>query len=84
MVFAYTKASFNRFGLASTPGRIGLLDQLSADGVAVLMATHDLFRAKEAASRVGIMKHGRLVATLGTSEIGHADLERIYLEHVHA
>jgi ABC-2 type transport system ATP-binding protein len=61
----------------------GLLDQLSAEGVAVLMATHDLFRAKEAASRVGIMKHGRLVATLSTSEIGHTDLERIYLEHMH-
>jgi ABC-2 type transport system ATP-binding protein len=60
-----------------------LLKQLSADGVAVLMATHDLFRAKESGSRVGIMKHGRLVATMNTSEIGHADLERLYLEHMH-
>ena len=45
------------------------------------MATHDLFRAKEAGTRVGIIEHGRLVATLETREIGHADLERIYLEH---
>jgi ABC-2 type transport system ATP-binding protein len=60
-----------------------LLNQLSTDGVAVLMATHDLFRAKEAGTRVGIMKHGRLVASLETAEIGHADLERIYLEHMH-
>jgi ABC-2 type transport system ATP-binding protein len=60
-----------------------LLEGLSADGVAVLMATHDLFRAKESGSRVGIMKHGRLVATMNTSEIGHADLERLYLEHMH-
>jgi ABC-2 type transport system ATP-binding protein len=52
-------------------------------GVAVLMATHDLFRAKASGSRVGIMKHGRLVATMSTAEIGHADLERIYLEHMH-
>jgi ABC-2 type transport system ATP-binding protein len=29
------------------------------------------------------MKHGSLVATLATSEIGHVDLERIYLEHMH-
>jgi ABC-2 type transport system ATP-binding protein len=29
------------------------------------------------------MKRGRLVATLGTDEIGHADLERLYLEHMH-
>jgi ABC-2 type transport system ATP-binding protein len=60
-----------------------LLKQMSDQGVAVLMATHDLFRAKESGSRVGIMKHGRLVATMSTAEIGHADLERIYLEHMH-
>jgi len=60
-----------------------LLRQLSADGVAVLMATHDLFRAKESGTRVGIMKHGKLVAVHGTGEFSHADLERIYLEHMH-
>jgi ABC-2 type transport system ATP-binding protein len=60
-----------------------LLKQLSDQGVAVLMATHDLFRAKESGTRVGIMRHGRLVTTLTTSEIGHVDLERIYLQHMH-
>lgn len=60
-----------------------LLKQLSADGVAVLMATHDLFRAKESGTRVGIMRHGKLVAVHGTGEFSHADLERIYLEHMH-
>jgi ABC-2 type transport system ATP-binding protein len=60
-----------------------LLTHLSESGVGVLMATHDLFRAKESGTRVGIMKHGKLVATLHTSEIGHSDLERIYLEHMH-
>lgn len=60
-----------------------ILNRLSQDGVAVLMATHDLFRAKESGTRVGIMKHGRLVRTLETTEVGHADLERIYLEHMH-
>ncbi|MGH9161794.1 MAG: ABC transporter ATP-binding protein [Vicinamibacteraceae bacterium] len=60
-----------------------LLGKLSGQGVAVLMATHDLFRAKESGTRVGIMKHGRLVAEMPTSEIAHADLERIYLEHMH-
>jgi ABC-2 type transport system ATP-binding protein len=59
-----------------------LLKKLSDQGVAVLMATHDLFRAKESGTRVGIMKHGKLVAQLNTSEIGHADLESIYLEHM--
>jgi len=60
-----------------------LLQQMSADGVAILMATHDLFRAKESGTRVGIMKHGRLVAMLNTVDIGHADLERLYLDHMH-
>jgi len=59
-----------------------LIGRLSADGVAVLMATHDLFRAKESGTRVGIMKHGRLVATLATADIGHADLEELYLEYM--
>jgi ABC-2 type transport system ATP-binding protein len=59
-----------------------LLTKLSGEGVAILMATHDLFRAKETGSRVGIMKHGRLVAEMTTDEIGHADLEKIYLEHI--
>ena len=59
-----------------------LLTQMSRDGVAVLMATHDLFRAKETGTRIGIMKHGRLVETLQTTEISHADLERIYLTHM--
>jgi ABC-2 type transport system ATP-binding protein len=42
-----------------------------------------LFRAKETGTRVGIMKRGRLVTTLETGQVGHADLERIYLEHMH-
>lgn len=60
-----------------------LLKSMSSDGVAIFMATHDLFRAKESGTRVGIMKHGKLVDTIRTSDIGHADLERIYLEHMH-
>ncbi len=60
-----------------------LLKQLSGDGVAVLMATHDLFRAKETGHRAGIMREGVLREVLTTSEIGHADLEQIYLRHMH-
>jgi ABC-2 type transport system ATP-binding protein len=60
-----------------------LIADLSSRGVAILMATHDLFRAKESGSRVGIMKHGRLVETLDTKQLGHSDLEQIYLRHMH-
>ncbi|MSQ84162.1 MAG: ABC transporter ATP-binding protein [Myxococcales bacterium] len=60
-----------------------LLQSMSADGVGVLMATHDIFRSKEIGARVGIMKHGQLVACMGTEDLSHRDLERIYLEHMH-
>jgi ABC-type multidrug transport system ATPase subunit len=46
-----------------------LLRVMSEAGVAVLMATHDLFRAKESGTCVGMMKHGRLIETLSTSDI---------------
>ncbi|HEU4458022.1 MAG TPA: ABC transporter ATP-binding protein [Methylibium sp.] len=57
-----------------------LLQQLKAQGVAILMATHDLFLAKQAADRVGIMRRGRLLKTMATAELDHVDLERVYLE----
>ena len=60
-----------------------LLERLKERNVAVLMATHDLFRAKESGTRIGIMRYGRLVAEMTTDEIGHVDLERIYLDHMH-
>ena len=47
------------------------------------MATHDLFRAKESGTRAGIMKNGKLVADLVTRDIGHADLEKLYLDYMH-
>lgn len=59
-----------------------LLLKLRAQGVAILMATHDLFRAKETGTRIGIMKHGKLVAEMNTEELGHADLEQIYLANM--
>ena len=60
-----------------------LLTQLQAGGAAILMATHDLFRAKETGTRIGIMRSGTLVQELAADEVSHADLERIYLEHMH-
>ncbi len=59
-----------------------LLIKLSNDGVATLMATHDLFRAKETGTHIGIMKTGQLVEQFSTSEINHSDLEKLYLNHM--
>lgn len=58
------------------------LNDLRADGVAILMATHDLFRAKETGTRIGIMKHGTMVDQFSAADIGHADLEQVYLRHM--
>ncbi len=60
-----------------------LLRRLADDGTAVLMATHDLFRAKEIADRIGIMKSGTLVEVLSPESLDQAALEQIYLRHMH-
>jgi ABC-2 type transport system ATP-binding protein len=59
-----------------------LLSEARNKGTAILMATHDLFHAKQTGTRVGIMKQGKLVATLNSDEISHADLEQLYLQHM--
>lgn len=59
-----------------------LLKKLSAQGVATLMATHDLFRAKETGTQIGIMKEGKLVEVLTSADINHSDLEKLYLQHM--
>lgn len=59
-----------------------LLVQLKTEGASILMATHDLFRAKETGTRIGIMREGRLVEELDTNQVSHSDIETIYLEHM--
>ncbi len=50
-------------------------------GIAVLMATHDLFNAKQVADRIGIMKAGRLVEEFDAHTVAHDELEHKYLAH---
>lgn len=61
-----------------------LLQQFSSEGRAVLMATHDLYHAKEVATRIGIMKEGRLLTIMEAGAIDHYALESIYMEHMTA
>lgn len=61
-----------------------LLQKVSRQGVSILLVTHDLFRAKEVAHRIGIMKDGHLVEVLEADQISHAELEQIYLEVIAA
>jgi len=51
-------------------------------GKAILMCTHDIFRAKTIANRVGIMKEGRLIMVRTREEFMEEDLEKIYMDYM--
>jgi ABC-2 type transport system ATP-binding protein len=59
-----------------------ILKELSSNGISILMATHDIFRAKEVAHRIGIMKEGELVSIIESSTISANALENLYLQTV--
>ena len=61
-----------------------LLKRLKSQGKAILMSTHDIFRSKEIADRVGIMKEGRMVMQRTREELGHEDLQKLYLDYMEA
>ena len=51
-------------------------------GAAILMATHDLFRAREVATTISLMQAGRLRRTIDAAAITANDLESLYLEEM--
>jgi len=59
-----------------------ILQELKAQGKAIFMSTHDIFRAKSIADRVGIMKEGRMVMQRTREEFLSEDLETIYLDYM--
>lgn len=59
---------------------IALLKKMKKEGVAILMVTHDLFRAKEVSSHIGIMRSGVLENYSNTSALTLKELETIYLD----
>jgi len=56
-----------------------LVRALADDGAAVLMATHDLFRAQELADRCGMLVGGRLAGEWKLGDLNAGELERNYL-----
>lgn len=61
-----------------------LLLHMQQKGVATLMATHDLFRAKETGTHIGIMKEGVLIEQFASEAVSFQDLEKLYLKHMHS
>ena len=59
-----------------------IVKQLRSQDKAILMSSHDIFRAKTIADRVGIMSRGKIVEILHRQQVQEVDLERIYLEYM--
>ena len=59
-----------------------IMSELRKEGKAVLMSTHDIFRAKEIGDRVGIMREGHLVMERNRADLANEDLNRLYIDYM--
>ena len=60
-----------------------LLAELRDLGKSIFMSTHDIFRAKFVADRVGFMQKGKLVMLKTKEELAGEDLNQLYIEYMH-
>jgi len=56
--------------------------ELRDRGKAILTSTHDVFRMRDLADRVGILKEGRKVIELRREQLVDEDLEKLYFDYV--
>lgn len=59
-----------------------MLTAMRDKGKSVFMSTHDIFRAKLIADRVGFMKQGRLVMLKTRRELEGEDLTELYIQYM--
>jgi ABC-2 type transport system ATP-binding protein len=59
-----------------------LLDALRSEGKAILMSTHDIFRAKEIADIIGIMSNGSLIMQQPARELAETNLVELYMHYM--
>ncbi|HOP07496.1 MAG TPA: ABC transporter ATP-binding protein [candidate division Zixibacteria bacterium] len=59
-----------------------LLRSLRKEGKAILMSTHDIFRAREIADKVAIMDRGRIIMKKTAQELHGTDLEQLYMQYM--
>jgi ABC-2 type transport system ATP-binding protein len=71
-------------GLDPQSGRefLEILVQMRNTGKSVFMSTHDIFRAKLMADRIGFMRRGRLVMLKTAAELAHEDLTDLYIQYM--
>lgn len=61
---------------------IDILGELKEEKKAIFMSTHDIFRAKAIADRVGIMREGKLIMLQTREEFLEENLEQLYLDYI--
>ena len=54
---------------------------LATDGATILMASHDIFRVRESCDRIGILKQGKLLHEVLSSDVTSNELELIFELH---
>jgi ABC-2 type transport system ATP-binding protein len=71
-------------GLDPQSGRefLEILVQMRDTGKSVFMSTHDIFRAKLIADRIGFMRKGRLVMMKTVQDLAHEDLTDLYIQYM--
>ncbi len=71
-------------GLDPQSGRefLEILVQMRDQGKSVFMSTHDIFRAKLIADRVGFMRKGRMVMMKTRKELEGEDLTDLYIQYM--
>jgi ABC-2 type transport system ATP-binding protein len=71
-------------GLDPKAGRefVGLLAELRGEGRAILMSTHDIFRAREISDHVVIMDEGRIIMQKTAAELVGQNLEQVYMKYM--
>lgn len=60
-----------------------LLLELKDKGKSIFISSHDIFRAKFIADRVGFMLQGKLVMMKTSDELHGEDLNKLYLQYMH-
>jgi ABC-2 type transport system ATP-binding protein len=71
-------------GLDPQSGRefLEILVQMRDSGKSVFMSTHDIFRAKLIADRIGFMRRGKLVMMKTVQDLAHEDLTDLYIQYM--
>jgi len=61
---------------------IHLIKSLKDENKAILMSTHDIFRAREIADVVAIMDRGKIIMQQSAADIAGQDLEQLYMQYM--